>query len=540
MKTSRSPEAASSGSSTTATTTASVGKSPIVQMHRAGSVQQKAAADGHAQGGAAGGGEAAHLGAGTAGAATDANTPAHEPHGAKLQNVNQRLHVIAERKIAAQKDKDPAGGGNGVQRKASGAAEPGAVHAAAERGTAGASTALPHGDRIQQAFGAEHDVSGIKAHVGGDATAACEDMGASAFASGDHVAFAGAPDLHTAAHEAAHVVQQRAGVSLYGGVGAVGDGYEAHADAVADRVVAGESAADLLSGGPGGASGGVQRKAVQQRTDAGGGGNAVAAGAAAGAAAVTAGAGATAAAPGKKDRIAIESKAWIPHAKVVDPEEPIRISNWLDTIDSLVNTAMNTIDVGGWFGVPLTPRLKYEFKSRYRGDGHSGYAGSARAHHKVEFDWDGTTISGVTSSGRAEATHRDYSYHAWIEWGPFSKDVVKSSGTETGPTAGGTTGTASGSSYDMNISAPNLLVITYAPPIDAHYNGTLSGSTLNIKWSTDNFPSHGYQVTKNGAAVQTSVVNDASWVPGEGPIGAAMIGAFLSLQTNNGSATVSI
>ncbi|HZJ66799.1 MAG TPA: DUF4157 domain-containing protein, partial [Kofleriaceae bacterium] len=248
MKTSRSPEATSSGSSTTATTTASVGKSPIVQMHRAGSVQQKAAAaDGHAQGGAAGGGEA-HLGAGTAGAATDANTPAHEPHGAKLQNVNQRLHVIAERKIAAQKDKDPAGGGNGVQRKASGSAEPGAVHAAAERGTAGASTALPHGDRIQQAFGAEHDVSGIKAHVGGDATAACEDMGASAFASGDHVAFAGAPDLHTAAHEAAHVVQQRAGVQLLGGVGQVGDEHERNADQVADAVVAGRSAEALLDG----------------------------------------------------------------------------------------------------------------------------------------------------------------------------------------------------------------------------------------------------------------------------------------------------
>jgi len=513
-------------------------------MHRAGAVQRKpATGEGHAAGAAAGGGAPAHAGSGAPGASTDANTSPNEPHGAKLQHLNQRLQVVAERKMATQHDKDPAGG-PGVQRKASGPAEPDAVHAAAERGTAGASTALPHGDRIQQAFGPGHDVSGIKAHVGGDATAACEDMGASAFASGDHVAFAGAPDLHTAAHEAAHVVQQRAGVSLYGGVGEVGDAYEAHADAVADRVVAGESAADLLSAGAGGAGSaggaGVQRKAVQQRPDPGPtGGNAVAGGAAAGVAAGAAAVGAAATA-GKKDRISIESKAWIPHAKVVDPEEPLRISNWLDSIDSLVNTAMNTIDIGGWFGVPLTPRLKYEFKSRYRGDGHTGYAGSARAHHKVEFDWDGTAISGVTSSGRAEATHRDYSYHAWLQWGPFSKDVVKSSGTETGPAARGTTGTASGSSYDLNISAPNLLVITYAPPIDAHYNGTMSGSTLNVKWSTDNFPSHGYEVKKNGSPIQTSVVNDASWVPGEGPVGAAMIGTFLSLQTNNGSATVSI
>jgi hypothetical protein len=51
-------------------------------------------------------------------------------------------------------------------------------------------------------------------------------MGAEAFATGDQVAFGAAPDLHTAAHEAAHVVQQRQGVQLKGGVGEVGDAYE--------------------------------------------------------------------------------------------------------------------------------------------------------------------------------------------------------------------------------------------------------------------------------------------------------------------------
>lgn len=119
------------------------------------------------------------------------------------------------------------------------------VHAAAERGLAGAGTTLPHGDKIQAAFG-PHDVSGIQAHVGGAAAEACGDMGASAYATGNQVAFAGQPNLHTAAHEAAHVVQQRQGVQLYGGVGQVGDVYERQADAVADAVVAGKSAAGLL------------------------------------------------------------------------------------------------------------------------------------------------------------------------------------------------------------------------------------------------------------------------------------------------------
>ena len=134
------------------------------------------------------------------------------------------------------------------------------VHAAAARGIDGPATSLPHADAIQRSFGAAHDVSAIKAHVGGPAEAATRDMGATAYATGDHVAFARQPDLHTAAHEAAHVVQQAQGVNLLGGVGDAGDVYERHADAVADRVVAGQSAEDLLSAGPGGGERAVQRK----------------------------------------------------------------------------------------------------------------------------------------------------------------------------------------------------------------------------------------------------------------------------------------
>ncbi|MCA1665759.1 MAG: hypothetical protein LC659_16070, partial [Myxococcales bacterium] len=62
---------------------------------------------------------------------------------------------------------------------------------------------------------------------------------------------AGGGDLHTAAHEAAHVVQQREGVQLAGGIGRDGDEHERHADAVADRVVKGQSAEALLDAAPG-------------------------------------------------------------------------------------------------------------------------------------------------------------------------------------------------------------------------------------------------------------------------------------------------
>jgi hypothetical protein len=78
----------------------------------------------------------------------------------------------------------------------------------------------------------------VQAHVGGPATEGARAMGAQAYATGDRVAFAEVPDLHTAAHEAAHVVQQRGGVQLKGGVGESGDAYEHHLQKYARRPAA--------------------------------------------------------------------------------------------------------------------------------------------------------------------------------------------------------------------------------------------------------------------------------------------------------------
>ena len=142
----------------------------------------------------------------------------------------------------------------------------GRVHDAAAHGIAGSGGSLPFADQIQRSFG-RHDVRRIQAHVDGRAAEGARAIGAQAFAMGEHVAFAGAPDLHTAAHEAAHVVQQRGGVQLAGGIDRPGDAYERHADAVAARVVAGESAEDLLDAmaGAGAAGREAQVGAVQRQ-----------------------------------------------------------------------------------------------------------------------------------------------------------------------------------------------------------------------------------------------------------------------------------
>jgi hypothetical protein len=142
--------------------------------------------------------------------------------------------------------------------------EGGELHRVAEAGVSGAGSPLPHLDTIQRAFG-RHDLSHVRAFTGGAARQAGEQLRARAYATGSKVAFNQAPSLRTAAHEAAHIIQQQTGVQLEGGVGKVGDVYERHADTVADRVIAGRSAEDVLDryAPPGSNSSSVQAKAVQ-------------------------------------------------------------------------------------------------------------------------------------------------------------------------------------------------------------------------------------------------------------------------------------
>ncbi|KFA94835.1 hypothetical protein Q664_00250 [Archangium violaceum Cb vi76] len=93
-------------------------------------------------------------------------------------------------------------------------------------------------------------------------------MRAGAFTTGGHVVFGGKPDLRTAAHEAAHVVQQRAGARPSGGIGKDGDAHERHADAVADAVVAGRSAEGLLDPFTATNAAGQRTRAEGQRSNA--------------------------------------------------------------------------------------------------------------------------------------------------------------------------------------------------------------------------------------------------------------------------------
>ncbi len=119
------------------------------------------------------------------------------------------------------------------------------IHKAAHQGIRTSSTSLPYTKDIQKSFG-RHDISGIRYHNNSVASQSSRAMRARAYSTAGHVVSDGPISRHTAAHEAAHYIQQRGGVRLKGSVGKVGDVYERNADAVGDAVVQGKSAESLL------------------------------------------------------------------------------------------------------------------------------------------------------------------------------------------------------------------------------------------------------------------------------------------------------
>ena len=119
-------------------------------------------------------------------------------------------------------------------------------HAQAQQGFRDTPQAFPFQAQIQQAFGPEHDISGLTAYTGPAARAANVELGSDAYHKGGQVAFGDTPTLQDAAHEAAHYIQNLDATQLKGGVGETNDVYEQHADRVAEAVTKGESAVSLL------------------------------------------------------------------------------------------------------------------------------------------------------------------------------------------------------------------------------------------------------------------------------------------------------
>ena len=128
------------------------------------------------------------------------------------------------------------------------------AHRVANNALRGSGRPLTHLDAIQESFG-HHDVTGMREVTGSSARQALTLLRAEGFTGNGRMAVRDTPDLFTQAHEAAHGVQQAAlgrDLRLKDGIGEAGDKYERHADAVAGKVLRGQSAQELLDDMAGG------------------------------------------------------------------------------------------------------------------------------------------------------------------------------------------------------------------------------------------------------------------------------------------------
>jgi len=120
----------------------------------------------------------------------------------------------------------------------------------AQGGFAEGAGSLPHRAALERGFG--RDLGHVQAHTGPAAAAACEQLGANAYAVNNQVAFASAsPSLQVAAHEVTHVLQNEAhgasdGVMADARVAPAGGAAEQQADRVAAAFAQGVPAAPVL------------------------------------------------------------------------------------------------------------------------------------------------------------------------------------------------------------------------------------------------------------------------------------------------------
>jgi hypothetical protein len=180
------------------------------------------------------------------------------------QQVQRKCGADCECASCSQ-DKEQEGAEQVQMKTSQSPLESGEVHGVASGAFDGGTSEIPHRQQMEAAFGT--DLGHLQAAVGTSAaSSANERLGAQAFASGpNRLAFRDAdPSPGLVAHEVTHTFQQSGGIQLKGGVGQVGDAYEQEADAVADTVSSGGSAAHIAQKyGAGSATSAVQASMVQ-------------------------------------------------------------------------------------------------------------------------------------------------------------------------------------------------------------------------------------------------------------------------------------
>ncbi len=112
---------------------------------------------------------------------------------------------------------------------------------------------LDRGTRLEMEDAFSADLGDVRLHTGSDATDLSREIGANAFTIGSDIFFregSGPSNRKLLAHEMTHILQQRGMKPDAYRVGPVGSSHEQEAEAVANKVVSGQSAEVKPSAGP--------------------------------------------------------------------------------------------------------------------------------------------------------------------------------------------------------------------------------------------------------------------------------------------------
>lgn len=208
------------------------------------------------------------------------------------------------------------------------------------------------------------------------------------------------------------------------------------------------------------------------------------------------------------DHYRIKLKAWIPHPRVVDPVWPVELPRQQNSVDSIASP-------GGQPGCGLIPGPLWQ-SSTFRGDNHRTFDGGYRVQVVVDFDWDGRLISNFRSNipNNYGTTHRDWSFLL------FNGRTRTCTTQATATTAASARPATALGNVVLSYHSRNPL-ITPSPPIDGRLKVHMGPTSMSVTVQTDLFPSHGYQIIRNGELLRTHVVNNAACVNALGPVGAA-------------------
>lgn len=213
------------------------------------------------------------------------------------------------------------------------------------------------------------------------------------------------------------------------------------------------------------------------------------------------------------DHFRIRVGAWIPHPRVVDPVHPVA--------QALLGNTTDSWSACGHLTAPLIQ------SSTFRGDNHRGFDGGGfRVKVVVDFDWDGEFISNLRTNipNNYGTTHRDWAF------GFLDGRTKRCTTAQTADRAVTVTPATALGNISIVYRSKNPLV-TPAPNIDGEVDIHMSATTMTVSGATDRFPSHGYQVIRNGQVLRTHVTNNAACVEALGPRGAANL---LHLLVNTG------